>query len=160
MVTQCSLVFLMATLSLLNLQYTVSRLSYIDMHELLYITHSMILIRFGSKWRQYSDDKILPSGSFTMVWCHNVQLLYLLLSGFSLWKARTKARCWAAHLCLFNPRQGDVLCVELRVTQRFLSIIHGVAAASVLLFNSPADHIIPPPTQSHLWDWNPAGTQH
>lgn len=60
-------------------------------------------------------------------------------------KRWTKGRCWAAHLCLFNPRQGDVLCVELRVTQRFLSIIHRAAAASVLLFNSPADHIIPSP---------------
>jgi len=60
-------------------------------------------------------------------------------------KRRTKGRCRAAHLCLFNPRQGDVLCVELRVTQRFLSIIHRAAAASVLLFNSPADHIIPSP---------------
>lgn len=37
------------------------------------------------------------------------------------------------------------MCVELRVTQRFLSIIHRAAAASVLLFNSPADHIIPSP---------------
>lgn len=60
-------------------------------------------------------------------------------------KRWTKGRCWAAHLCLFNPRQGDVLCVELRVMQRFLSIIHRAAAASVLLFNSPADHIIPSP---------------
>lgn len=60
-------------------------------------------------------------------------------------KRGTKGRCRAAHLCLFNPRQGDAVCVELRVTQRFLSIIHRATAASVLLYNSPADHIIPSP---------------
>lgn len=75
--------------------------------------------------------------------CNSSNSLFLRL--LSPPKRRTKGRCRAAHLCLFNPRQGDVLCVELRVTQRFLSIIHRAAAASVLLFNSPADHIIPSP---------------
>lgn len=79
--------------------------------------------------------------------CNSSNSLFLLhyLRLLSPPKRQTKGRCQAAHLCLFNPRQGDVLCVELRVTQRFLSIIHRAAAASVLLFNSPADHIIPSP---------------
>ncbi len=70
--------------------------------------------------------------------CNSSNSLFLLhyLRLLSPPKHRTKGRCRAAHLCLFNPRQGDVLCVELRVTQRFPSIIHRAAAASVLLFNS------------------------
>ncbi len=92
---------------------------------------------------------------FLMSWRATPRTAYFCFIICSRPEHQTKGRCRAAHLCLFNPRQGDVLCVELRVTQRFLSIIHRAAAASVLLFNSPADHIIPSPPPKAICETEP-----
>lgn len=58
-------------------------------------------------------------------------------------------------ICLVNPavRWGpSEVSGPRRVTPRFPSIIHRAAAASAPVFNSPDDHIIPPPKRDGRTD--------